>query len=477
MREHLSTSGRLIYYAPRHELEGLPGFHPTAGGRKARACCPIHRGDNREALEVDWATGWGHCFRCGDAWAIRVEDHPDTAGYAPTARQDRSGRAKPPKRSTDTPKPISDDLRARLQLACAQAAGRLAGSPGAAYLAGRGIGLETAGALGLGWVPPAARSPLRGRVVFPLTDPDGRPVSATGRAIAPEAAPKYRALAANDGYGRGLCNGGALAVARQTGRPVVVVEGPMDCAACVAGGVPLTVATGGVAVPPVEWFAGVPAVLIAWDADGAGQDRRRALMLALMAAGIPCRALAAAQLEGCKDLAEFWQLHRRMPPAVLIWATGPHMPPARTNPNNPDTRKGDTGAAVDPLAALTAAQLEALWADDDAPIPDPLPWRRSTYATPPRRLADARLIAEARAVAAALAAEGRAACLDWLRDVEWQHRRRLAGDPDALTEQEMLAAFWAHDLAWYVHGAGGALEDAPAAALGATGTEAATPAG
>ncbi len=76
MREHRAKSGKLIYYATRRELETLPGYR--GNDRKGRACCPIHAGDNPTALSIDWGTGWASCWSCGDAWAMRVEDHPDT---------------------------------------------------------------------------------------------------------------------------------------------------------------------------------------------------------------------------------------------------------------------------------------------------------------------------------------------------------------------------------------------------------------
>ncbi len=48
MIEYTSRAGRLIYYATREELERLPGYR---GNRhKARACCPVHAGDNPTAL-------------------------------------------------------------------------------------------------------------------------------------------------------------------------------------------------------------------------------------------------------------------------------------------------------------------------------------------------------------------------------------------------------------------------------------------
>jgi len=128
MHEHVSRNGNTIYYASRQELEALPGYR--GNDRTGRACCPIHAGDNPTALAIDWATGWAHCYACGDAWAIRVADHLDTKNhlqtfYKPstnllqnvpklsTNRQQTAnrnatiapGRKEPPQRATDTPAP------------------------------------------------------------------------------------------------------------------------------------------------------------------------------------------------------------------------------------------------------------------------------------------------------------------------------------------------------------------------------------
>ena len=188
MRETRSKSGKTIYFATRSELEGLPGYR--GNDRTGRACCPVHNGDNPQALSIDWGTGWARCFSCGpDAFVIRVADHPDaipTREQAATIRHPREDAPQTRQNAPESPIPpqttpnTSNDVSAALERAIVGACDRLPGSPGAAYLAGRGIGLEVAQALRLGW---AVTGPLAGRVVFPFTDPDGPPGGATGPAL------------------------------------------------------------------------------------------------------------------------------------------------------------------------------------------------------------------------------------------------------------------------------------------------------
>ena len=320
MREHVAKSGKLIYFATRNELEALPGYR--GNDRKGRACCPIHRGDNPTALSIDWATGWASCWSCGDAWSIRIGDPPQKGSAFSTIECQAS---RPTAYATPDPAPVERHFTApRINLASAIeiASGNLTGSPGETYLAGRGIPLATAQALRLGW---AASGILAGRVIFPLCNPDGLVTSATGRAINDHTQPKYKALKSGDGYVKTLFNGGAIAQAKQSGHPVVVVEGPLDAAACVAAGLPLTVALCGKSYKRPEHFAGLTTVILALDADEAGQEGRRQLWLDLMARGIEVLVLPAAALDGTKDLCEYWQRFRRMPRQLAARATGPHM--------------------------------------------------------------------------------------------------------------------------------------------------------
>jgi hypothetical protein len=363
MREHRSKSGALVYFATRAELEHLKGYR--GNDRRGRACCPIHGGDNPTALMIDWETGWARCYACGDAWAIRVEDHPDAWKSGNDSK--RSHTMNPPqsqeKRYSEArsdPQGIphsSDALRDGLLRAVATAAEALPSSPGAAYLAERGIPIDVACELGIGW---GTRGALAGRVVFPLSGPDGIPTSATARRIYEtenQRDPKYRALDRKAGYVKTLFNGGAIGHARQSGHPLIVVEGPLDAAACVAAGLPLVVAIGSTSYAYPDHFAGLATVILALDADKAGQDGRRALWLELVPRGIDVLLLPADALEGCKDLGEYWQQHHAMPPQLVARSIGPHQLPARRAPR-PAAPASMLGASDDPSIASPIASAD-----------------------------------------------------------------------------------------------------------------------
>ncbi len=329
MREHRTKAGKLMYYASRAELEALPGYR--SNDRQGRACCPIHGGDNPTALSINWATGWARCFSCGDAWAIRVEDHPDAfrprgndTAPPPQRPQNRPRRNEQRQRDTEHIAHDLDALQVGLERAIAGSMDALPASPGAVYLAERGIPLDVALKLGIGW---GTRGVLAGRVVFPLCGPDGHPTSAIGRRIHEtddRRNPKYKALDGKAGYIKTLFNGGVIAYARHTGHPLIVVEGPLDAAACVTAGLPLSVAIGSTSYAHPEHFADLAMVVLALDGDDAGQKGRQALWLELTGRGIEVLSLPAAALDGCKDLGEYWQRHRSVPTQLMARAMGPH---------------------------------------------------------------------------------------------------------------------------------------------------------
>lgn len=231
-----------------------------------------------------------------------------------------------------TRKPVAHDLdalQANLELAIAGSMDALPGSPGQRYLEARGIALDVALSLGIGW---ARQGKLAGRVMFPLSGPNGNPTSATGRALDDHTRPKYKALDGKAGYIKTLFNGGAIAQAKRTGHPLIIVEGPLDAAACVAAGLPLAVAIGSTSYAHPEHFAGLSTVLLALDGDDAGQEGRRRLWLDLTARGIEVLPLPASALDGCKDLGEYWQRYRAMPLQLAARSIGPHLQSA-TTPN------------------------------------------------------------------------------------------------------------------------------------------------
>ena len=332
MREHRSKSGKLIYFATRHELEQLPGYR--GNDRRGRACCPIHDGDNPTALSIDWQRGWASCWSCGDAFAIRIEDESDTGRSRARNRDDAPQRPRiAPRRgereiTSKTTPPPTQKAQAALSAAIRGAAARLPGSPGADYLERRGVPLAVAQQLQLGW---GNTGKLNRRVVFPLCGPDGVATSAIGRTLDDQVKPKYDTLRRDDGYEKTLFNGAAIAQARQSGHPLVIVEGPMDAAACVAAGVPLAVAICGKSYAHPEHFAGLETVILALDADEAGDQGRRTLWLELTARGIEVLVLPAAVLVGAKDLCEYWQRHHELPAQIVATVMGPKLPGGAPN--------------------------------------------------------------------------------------------------------------------------------------------------
>lgn len=402
MHKHRTRTGETIFYATRAELEAASHYRPEAGGRRGRACCIAHGGDNPSALSISWETGWAECYTRG--CRIRVTDHPDVHLPRELRSHDASVRRSMAPPRVDIPQHDLRDLHDRLRAMLDTWAAALPGSPGTAYLDRRGIPLNVANRLGIGW---ATTGPLAHRVVFPLTGPDGIPTSATGRAIDDRTMPKYRTLPSNDGYAKTLFNGGAIAQAKTSGEPLVIVEGHLDATACITGGLPLTVALGSVAYARPEHFAGVAGVILALDADEAGQAARRALAEELLIGGVgDVRSLPAAALAGCKDLGDYWQAHRALPPLLAALAAGT-TPPA------------DDAHQLDAMSWCDRWRVEAI--------------RRYPHLRTPDLSFS--LKAEALALAAELATAGQAEIAAFAGD--------LVGNEDTMTPEDRLAAWYA----------------------------------
>ena len=379
MIEYRSRAGNTIWYATREELEALPGYR---GNRhKARACCPVHAGDNPTALDIDWGSGWAHCFVCGDAWAIRVGEPPQTGTLAtdtpkgvlrragrrvspPQTLQNAPGRTERPKTATATDSPEANPgALERLQALSHAWAAAYAGSPAAEYVRARGIPDDIAAALGWGYV--TNNQYLRAHRLFcPYTDPAGQLTGGAGRALDSTTHPKYLTLRNRDGYRKTLVHGAAIARARVARKPLVIVEGPFDAAACLAGGVPYVVALNG-ATARAEWFAGIPRVFLANDADDAGREA-----VARFRRTVPVHAASfdPDALEGCKDLGEFWQTHGRLPTALITAASSqPDISqsdpePAQPEPSAPAPRDSFR-IGTKPQRWPTLAELQARTAE------------------------------------------------------------------------------------------------------------------
>lgn len=326
MREHTSRNGHTIYYYSRAELERLDGYTGSRNGQRARACCPIHRGNNRTALDINYKTGWATCYVCGpEAFSIRVDDHPDTwqgnvpagaggvfsggrrLGTRPAAPQRPVRRAEAPAQAPD----VLEALRARVEAYSAA----YAGSPAAEYVRGRGIPDAIAQRLGWGYVADD-RYLSRHRLFIPFTDAAGTITGGMGRALDSTTKPKTLNLRNRDGYRTLPVNTPAIVAARSARAPLVVVEGAFDAAACLAGGIRYVVALNGVRIEP-ELFAGVPRVFLAFDADETGEEAAARFRRAVV---VHADTWEEGDLTACKDVAAYWQEHQRLPPSLRIVA-------------------------------------------------------------------------------------------------------------------------------------------------------------
>ena len=393
MHQHTTPDGKMIYYMSRAELERLPGYR---GSRDtARSGCPIHGGDSHSAFQVDYRTGWGHCFKCGDEWSVRVEDHPDTKlpkdhpTYALTGRKPNTapptleslqrdrvtqkqqtgpgrGLGSPQTRETgESTHTHAIDAQRRLQAQIPAAMDALPGSPGEAYLETRGIDLDTARALQIGWMPNYPRWNSAGThqrpepsIVLPYTGPDGEIVGATGRTIRPGEKIRYYALPESRGYHPALFNGRAISQAIESGHPLLIVEGPLDAAAAYAAGYPLTVGIGSTSYKRWEHFAGVERAILFLDNDPSGVEARSRAYASLVEYVPDVRVFTPAALqailEGEKDFGGYWQRYRHMPSILGGIITGPHMQ-NRTKPDKkepvpvPDSGDAPPGIIGNPM--------------------------------------------------------------------------------------------------------------------------------
>lgn len=255
------------------ELEALdPG---SGNGNERRYLCPMcgpeHRQDAaHRCLSVNVATGAWTCHRCGAAGLLSEhQTHRPSPGF--TGRAPATRRHQPPE-----PAPASGPTPwAHLHLM------PIAGSPGEAYLASRGLPTPLPPGTDVRWCPdfgPGGK-PGRPAVVFAVRDGSGAAVAVQGRFLA-EHAPKCQSLGP---VSHGLFSTpGAIAAA-----VLVVTEAPIDALAMAATGVPALATCGSRASWPA-WFAerlAGKALLLAQDADEAGDHQAAALGHAAAKAG------------------------------------------------------------------------------------------------------------------------------------------------------------------------------------------------
>ena len=290
----------------RADLEAFdPGGRP--GTTEKRWLCPLCHGDRprdgaHRCLAVEVGTGKWTCFRCHEG-GILGEHLPERRD--PRAKPARVGRRRGSILGPSVEAPLRQprgpsarrgpEVRAgvtgREVLAALHDVAPLVGTPGAAYLAGRGIPLEVAHGSGVRWSPSYHGA---GAVLFPVRALDGLLVAVQGRRIDNRARPKaitvgpkstgvFAAVgvpaaasgAASGGRVRfgpgGVLNADTGAVGAWKAEPVVLVEGPIDALSLAVAGYPALALMGGDMHQWLGWACGGRRVLVASDGDEAGE--------------------------------------------------------------------------------------------------------------------------------------------------------------------------------------------------------------
>lgn len=216
---------------------------PESGNGRARYRCPLPdcNGKRNRSLSVEVATGFWKCHRCGSKGRL---------GGAV-----RCGERLPP-----PPAPPSEPCRLKLRRVLRESGVvAITGTPGASYLLRRGIAAQLAERCRVRYARSWYRRPA---VLFPVRDMTGKLVAAQGRFLQPSGDTKFITL--------GQLRHGVFWTPQRDGAPLVVAEAPLDAMALATLGYS-AVATCGTSCPALLRAAAQGRrVLIATDADSAG---------------------------------------------------------------------------------------------------------------------------------------------------------------------------------------------------------------
>jgi DNA primase len=205
-----------------------------SGKDQYRGCCPIHRGDGRDAFHVNLARNIFHCFSCGAGGtvldfiaamegcslfeaaqklqAMRCSSTPLT--LTPNGKELVTERRK-----------VSPPLRFKLTgVDCAHP-----------YLAERGITEKTATEFGVGFY--AGPGLMHGRLVIPIHNADGELVAYCGRSV-DQTQPRYRVPS---GFAKSEILFNMHRAAFRGENSIIVVEGFFDCMKVHQAGIPAVV--------------------------------------------------------------------------------------------------------------------------------------------------------------------------------------------------------------------------------------------
>ncbi|RVU20650.1 DNA primase [Methylobacterium oryzihabitans] len=246
------------------------------------------------------------------------------------------------------------------------------------HLAGRGIAAETMIELGLLKAGEDVAVPydrFRDRVIFPILDVRGRVIAFGGRALGPDAKPKYLNSPETPLFHKGavLYNHHAARQAAHKAGRVIAVEGYVDVIAMTMAGHPEAVAPLGTALTEDQlallWrMADEP--ILCFDGDGAGQRAAyRAVDVALPAieAGKSLRFAMLPEGQDPDDLLRSGGaaaidrvLEAARPLVEMLWARESEMMPADT----PERRAGLAQRLRERVGAIRDERLRRYYYDD-----------------------------------------------------------------------------------------------------------------
>lgn len=321
----------------------------SRAGTSWKGLCPFHR-ERTPSFHVNQDRGTYYCFGCGakgDAISFLQEFEGLSFVESLTRLAERAGVQFAPEelgmRAPSVPKDRRERLLACLEAACAAYQRALIASPEAsAYVQKRGLTDETVAKFRVGFAPDEWRyaedacktagfteeeieaagitkkaddghrryDRLRGRVTFPIMDGEGKVIGFSGRilpSLEKDDAPKYMNSPETDVFKKSKALFGmpwARAAMRRLGFGILV-EGQLDLVLSHQAGYACTVATSGTAATE-EHFAEIARwttnLVVAYDADGAGQKAAaRAIPMAL-ARGMQIKVAALPEGKDPADL-------------------------------------------------------------------------------------------------------------------------------------------------------------------------------
>ena len=339
--------------------------HLRPSGRNYVGLCPFHS-EKTPSFTVSPDKQLFHCFGCqtgGDVFAFLMKR--TGIGFAEAVQQLAQRAGIDWERLTQSPEDAARERKRRELLEVHRLVAGFfqemlqapAGAAARDYLAQRGIQPATVERFQLGFAPGGdqlvrflakrdvspelaveaglllpgrdGRPPyprFRERLMFPIADHAGRVIGFGGRLLVERAgAPKYLNSPETPLFSKGRVLYGlhlAREAARQAGA-VIVVEGYMDCISLWQNGVPNVVASLGTAFTEAQAQALArlaERVVIAFDADAAGEAAARRTLDILRAAGL---RVAVMQLPAGKDPDEF---ARQFGPAAVAAAIAKAVP-------------------------------------------------------------------------------------------------------------------------------------------------------